>query len=246
MANDTTDRIAELRDEVDVEAQRFERARQRVGERAATDASGAVRLRTDADGLVVEVTVDARWRDRLQPEALAAAVLEAYANGVAERSRAWAEDFADDTQEEPRPRPAPGLESSVAAELFRRLQATDGDADPGPVMERLVQLLEDLDRRLDDALDRAEQMGSREYSGQSSSRHVRARVSGGGELVGVEYDARWLPGAHSFNIGRETTEAIHAALRELAEGQATEPDPMGELLRLADDPAALADYLGIH
>lgn len=245
MADESVDRIAEFRDEVDVEAQRFERARERIGPLNVTDTSGAVRVHTDADGLVTQVDVDTRWRDRLQPEGMGAAVQDAYGNAVAERSRAWAGEFTDEAQPEPRPRPAQGIDSSAASQVMTRLEAAGEGADVQVILERMVQLLEDLDQRLDDGLARADRMAVQEYAGQSGPRHVRARVSGGGTLVGLEYDDRWLPQAHPFNIGRETTEAVHDALRALADSQSTDQDPMAELRQLAEDPSALADYLGI-
>lgn len=106
-------------------------------------------------------------------------------------------------------------------------------------MGRLADLLEQLDTRVDAALERGDRLSGREYAGRSGSRHVQARVAFGGTLVGLEYDERWLTSAHSFNIGRETVEAVHDALRALAAAQATDADPLAELAALVEAGPAL-------
>jgi DNA-binding protein YbaB len=246
VTSESVDRLGRIRDDLDVDAQRFERAQARLGALQAADTTGVVRVQTDADGLVTRVDVDAQWREHLTAESLAGAVLDAYTNTVAERSRLWAESLADDTAPAPAPRPAPSPGSSVAAQLKARILAAGGDdVDVHETVARLTALVDELDRSLDEGLLQADQLAGLEHEGASSARHVRARVSGGGALVGVAYNEAWLTQAHPFNIGRETTEAIHAALRALVASQETERRPMDALLRLAQDPSALAEYLGI-
>lgn len=243
MSENAVEQIAELREELDVDAQRFERARDRMGAVSANDATGAVTVRTDTNGLVESVSVEGGWRDRLGADWLAEAVMEAYGNTMAIRSQAWAEEFAEETPL--RPRPAPALHTTTAGQLRERIEQLGTQPDAFALMERLLALLEDIDGRFDDSLARTDRLAAQEYVGRSSSRHVRARVAVSGMLMGVEYDDRWLPTAHAFNIGRETLEAIHDALRDLAEAQSADQDPLAELARLADDPDALAEFLGL-
>jgi hypothetical protein len=55
-----------------------------------------------------------------------------------------------------------------------------------------------------------------EHRGQSASGHARATCKGTGHVTALELDARWLPTAHTFNIGREAREAILSAQRVAA------------------------------
>jgi hypothetical protein len=114
-------------------------------------------------------------------------------------------------------------------------------------MERLLDVLTQLDQALDEALDDADRRAGEQHTGRSSSRHVVATVSGGGDLVGLEYDEQWLADAHSFNVGRETTEAVADAVRAFAEAgdRSSATSPMASLLRFADDPASFAEHLGL-
>ena len=88
MADEVADHLADVRDELDVEQQRFARARDGAGARVATDASRTVQVRTDAEGRVTQVGVNAAWRDRLTADTLPGAVLEAYQQGVTARAEA--------------------------------------------------------------------------------------------------------------------------------------------------------------
>ena len=144
-------------------------------------------------------------------------------------------------------RPAPGIDSSGTAQLMSRIEATGDDVDDRIVMERMLDVLTQLDQAMDEALDDADRRSAEEHTGRSSSRHVVATVSGAGDLVALEYDEQWLADAHSFNVGRETTEAVADAVRGCAEAgeRASAASPMASLLRFADDPASFAEHLGL-
>lgn len=243
VSHDPVEHLAELREELDVDAQRFERARDRVGSVEAVDESGTVRVRTDPHGLVEAVTVDGGWQGRLAASELAAAVLEAYGLAGMAQGQTWAEAF--DGEEPLRPRPAPPLHSTSAGQLRERLEELREHPAAATLMSRLADLLHELDARVDAALARSDRLAGQDYAGRSSSRHVRARVAFAGTLVGLEYDERWLAGAHAFNIGRETVEAVHDALASLASAQTADPDPLADLAALAEDPTAFAAFLGV-
>ena len=83
------------------------------------------------------------------------------------------------------------------------------------------------------------------FSGKSSNRHVTATSSGNGDLVGLDYDERWLESAHSFNIGRETTEASRCGAvrraRVTRDSQRPPADHRGPVV--SRDPGLLAGHI---
>jgi DNA-binding protein YbaB len=238
------DRLDELRDELDIEAQAFERARAAAGPVTGRDASGTVAVELDAEGVVQGVQVDSGWRHLLGLGELSAAVLSAYTGAVEARTELFVTTVADD--EPPAPvRPAGHEQREVSADLVDRLRAADL---PQGVLQGMSELLDDLSRSTDTAFGLLDDQLASTATGRSSSGHVRAEVSGGGELVLVDMEEKWLRTAHSFNVGRETTEAIHAALREQATRSVaaiTQESGLGRLQQLTADPQALARLLGL-
>ena len=126
-------------------------------------------------------------------------------------------------------------------------QSRAGDDDGS--IQALLKMVEDLDRGFDEVFAEVDGRLTREFTGRSPSGHVRATVSGVGEVTSVAYDERWLGIAHPFNVGRETTEAIHNGLRQVAScdpRSLLDVTALGRLQRLVQDPAALADYLRLR
>lgn len=247
MSEADRERIASLRDDFDREAQRYERAQQDLQPLTTSDSSGAVHATIDSEGALTQVVVDETWQQRLQPAQVGAAVLEAYAAASAERIRNWGMSVAE--AEETRARPAPDLNDSASAQIMYALREREGSAEADGMMDQLLLLLEDLDRGLDEALAQVDATTSREVTCRSGSGHVRAVVSGAGQLTDLTYDERWLEHAHSFNIGREATEAVRDALRRAGDTSVerfVEQGELGRLRRLAQDPAALAQHLGLR
>ena len=73
---DRLDEIADLRDDVDRAAQRFERAAaSAIGPFVGKDSSGWVAVTADDAGRMTDVRVAPDWRSDLEPADLAAAVL---------------------------------------------------------------------------------------------------------------------------------------------------------------------------
>lgn len=239
------ERIDALREDLDVESQRYERAAERLAPAQASDEHRMVEVRLDVDGALEWVRVHERWRDHHEAATLGAAVMEAYGSAAGERARAWSEASIDDTQSSTRARPA-ARTLAMTDELAAALQARGNSLDP-TVLTALGEILDDLDRGFDQAMADVEDRLTSPTVGRSSSGHVTAQAVGDGQLVAVEMDERWLGSAHSFNIGRETTEAVVDARRRIAERSAASLRDSGliRLQALAADPQAMVRHLGL-
>lgn len=72
---------------------------------------------------------------------------------------------------------------------------------------------------------------------------------GSGAVHELTYEQRWVAKAHHFNVGRETTEAIHDAHQKMANHSVQgiiDASPLGQVLALANDPQALAQRLRLR
>jgi hypothetical protein len=242
---DDLEEIARLRDELDTELQGYEEGQRTLGPVDATDATGTVQVRLDADGVLESVRVDAAWRQRHDAGSLPGAVLEAYTAAAQARSNGW---YAATAGAEPgRARPEDDSGRRLAQGVVDRMTESGRDLPPSTLLA-MSELLDDLSRGVDEAFGMVDAQLSSTHRARSSSGHVGAEVSGGGEIIAIDYDDRWLENAHSFNIGRETTEAVHEALREQASRSgASVADASGltRLQELTSDPAALSRFLGL-
>lgn len=250
MSDSARDRIDTTREQLDRDTQRFERAADRAVPVTGTDSSGTVSARFDENGVLRSVTVTDAWRSAVGPDALAAAVMEAYGDAAAERARQWSSAAAEELDAQaPTLRPAPSPSSSVVGQLADTLDSARGAVDVQASMQAVLELFEDLDRGIDEVFAGVENRLGSQHRGRSSSGHVDAVVSGAGELVSLETDHRWLAGAHAFNVGREVTEAVHDAMRQVAATDTAtlfEGTSLERLSRLADDPERLAEHLGLR
>ncbi|MCW2845710.1 MAG: hypothetical protein JWN22_3626 [Nocardioides sp.] len=239
------ERIDVLREDLDLESQRYEHAAQALVPTQASDEHRTVELRLDADGGLEWVRVHESWRTHYDVTSLAGAVMEAYGVAAGERARVWSEAAIDEDRPPTRARPA-ARTLAVTDELSEALQARGNSLDPS-VLTALGELLDDLERGFDQAMADVEDRLTSPTAGHSTSGHVTARVVGDGQLVGVEMDERWLGSAHSFNIGRETTEAVADARRRIAERSAAAMRDSGlaRLQAMAADPQALIRQLGL-
>lgn len=239
------ERIDALRDDLDLESQRYELAAERLAPTQASDEHRMVEVRLDAQGGLDWVRVHERWRDHYDPTLLGAAVMEAYGSAAGERARVWSEASIDEAACPTRARPA-ARTLAMTDELAAALQARGNSVDP-TVLTAIGGILDDLERGFDDAMADVEDRLTSPTIGRSSSGHVSAQAVGDGQLVSVEMDQRWLGSAHSFNIGRETTEAAVDARRRIAERSAASFRDSGltKLQALAADPQALVRHLGL-
>jgi DNA-binding protein YbaB len=246
MPDDARDHIDDLRDRADVDAQVMEQLKN-TGPSQGYDDTRSVRADLDAEGQLTGVQVNADWHRSLRDTELASAVLSAYQQAVMQRLEVWGEAAERAAADPPRPRPRPGMSDTVAGRLFERLEGTQVAIDDTRTLNRLLDMLDELDGAMQEAGADADAMSATKVSGRSSAGHATATVSGAGELVGLEFDQRWLGRAHAFNIGREAMDALQQARRRLAERTAERPPfaRLNALASLAENPSALVEFLGI-
>lgn len=89
-------RIDVLRDDLDLESQRYEQVAGRLAATQSSDRHRMVEVRLGEDGGLEWVRVRERWRDHHDAAALGVAVLEAYHQAAGEHPRAWSELLVDD------------------------------------------------------------------------------------------------------------------------------------------------------
>ncbi|NLU73170.1 hypothetical protein HCC61_10840 [Streptomyces sp. HNM0575] len=246
MPDDARDRIDDFRDSADVDAQVLEQLKN-SGPSQGLDSTGSVTVDLDTEGQLAGIRVDPDWQRSLRDTELGSAVVEAYQQAATKRLEGWGEAVERAETDPPRPRPRPGMSDTVAGQLFERFEQTGATIDDTRAMNRLLDMLDELEGAMEQAGDDVDTMSATEVSGRSSSGHVTARVSGTGDPVGLDFDTRWLGRAHAFNIGREAAEALEQARRRLAER--TEESPpfarLATLAALAENPSDLATYLGL-
>lgn len=174
--------------------------------------------------------------------------MEAISAAAIERVREWGEHVATD-EVELAPGPTSGQRESLAAKVSDRLaedQDSWGRQDAEGAAAAIVDMLDDLEAGLDQAIEQVESLAEQEITGRSGDGHVRATVTGSGQLRSVDYDERWLTEKHGFNIARSTVGAIGDAMRRVGDDpvqRAMQGTELGELQRLADDPEALVARL---
>lgn len=249
LVDEQGERLAGLREQVDSRAQRFEQAAQQVGPVSATDASGTVQVRLDAQGAPQDVVVRDGWSAHWSPDGLGAAVLEAYGAAAAERARQWGQQTAAVLDEpEPRARPAATGVETVASRLRDLADQAPRDVDTRRSLEELAALLRSVNDQLDTAFDQVVARAEAEHEGRSGAGHVRATVTGAGALVSVTANRDWAASTHPFNLSRELTEAVAAAVGAAARSMPSNPldgTALAEAASLFQDADALARRVGL-
>jgi DNA-binding protein YbaB len=211
MSEDWAEDLARLHDDVDKSVQRFADANAHIEAVTASDSTGTVTISLDKAGVLHDVKVAATWRKSLEPNMLAAAVQEAIATAVAQRTETWATRFAEQSNEpDPPLRPMEPSSQSLAGKLAAATDETSpGDYAAG--LEELLAMVKDVNAGLEQATSEVGVFIAAHYQGRSSSGHVRASVAGSGTIDDLTLDQRWIAKAHHFNVGREITEAVHDA-----------------------------------
>lgn len=243
--SDERERIDELREEVDSELQVDEQAMAAIRPTTGADSTGQITVHLDTEGRVSSVLSAGSWRQHLEPAALPGAVLQAHTAAVEARQQQWLEAYGEAEPGQARPVSAPPMQE--LDQLTVELRDSGGDL-PQSALRGMMDMLDELERGFDSAFEKVEESLGAQLEGRSSSGHARARVAGSGELISVSYDERWLTGAHAFNVGRETTEAIHAALQQCAVHSVaaiTESSGLAALQEVTRDPAAMLRRLGL-
>lgn len=203
--------LAVLRESSDVLLQQLTGAQQRVQPVQASDDSGQVTVRLDADGRIESVQVGFAWDQQLTATELPAAVLAAVAQGRIQQVEQYGEGLRE-VEEEPAPRARPARTDTPVLDGF---QAMVDERGGGTDAARQVteEILLDARAGLDEANRLLDEHVDRRFPARSTSGHVTATALGNGDVVEIELDQGWVSHAHPANLGREITEAMHAAAK---------------------------------
>jgi len=238
----------ELRDRIDVLAQRFERAgRARQDRYSGAAADGVVRVDLDAEGGLIHLQVGADWREVLNAPDLGHAILEAIGAAQVQRTIEWGRETEDAGEESLRARPLPVFESDLATQVAERLSESQTQPDAEVAMNALAESLREMRDSLRAVRRDLQDVGASELRGVSdNSRTVEVTMRGTGEITDIRLDQRWLERAHPANINRLVLAAVEDARKRLA-GRTTsdivQDSRLAELVRQLNDPDYIADRL---
>ena len=249
MFDDPLEKLARLRDQSDVFAQKMSAVRASGSSYSGNDETGIITANLGVDGEVVGIVVGKDWRRQIGVDRMAAAVQEAVRAAAIGRVQAWSEAFVEQEEAvDPPPRPTALLDDTFAQRLgdvaSLRMTREDGEA----TLRQLLALAEAIEDSIDQVSDQIQSAMNASYTGRSQSHNVSVTMTGGGDITGIHYDRYWLADASDIAISRETTEAFQATYRQL--GQQTTNDiiarsPLGEIKDLSEDPLALARRLNL-
>jgi DNA-binding protein YbaB len=260
MHEEDLEAVARLLEESDSLA-RMARAAARMPADPGSDATGSVTVTLDERGQVATVKLAASWRRRLGPDRLAEAVVEAVADASTRRLAAWAAAYGegsgrslDAPSADADLRPADNTEADAAVwdrgDFQRKLQevatAPMSEADRLVALTGLLEIIEDIERGLDEVSGKLRAAVTSTFTGHSPGRHVTATVTGTGQVTAIRIDRTWMNEAHEINIGRHLAAAIRAANDQLAAqgvNRLVAESPLGNVQRAAQDPLGLARRL---
>ncbi|MDR3202301.1 MAG: hypothetical protein LBT54_04115 [Bifidobacteriaceae bacterium] len=239
--SDDSDRLSELREELDRDQQRQQRAQAAIGPVEARDEGGSIAVSLDADGAIAKVTVREAWRGEHGEEGLAGAIMAVYADAASKRMEAWGHGLEDEA-----PGPVRAPEPGNAEAMLKLVEERGASVPATQALEALDAMLDEMLEGIDAAFDIATARGKAEHEGKSSSGAVRAVVVGAGGLASVAFRSGWLKNRHSFNISREVNEAIQSATKAARAATPADPlagTPLERLSSQAADPEAIAARL---
>lgn len=242
-----TDDIADLRDDMDRVAQRFDSAAAAAaGPSTGSDESGAVTVTITDEGHLKDVRVQMDWTTRVDPEALGGAVLAATAAASAARFEAWGTALAAPTATAPQVRPLPPVSESFGARLEEVMERSGSPDETRHRMEQMVEIVREIRASVVEAKAGLAALQATEVIGENPKGGVEVVLSALGQLKEVRYDDAWLDRTHPTNIGRDTLLAFQDALRSVAHDgaqAAMAATRLGQLQALVNDPEALARHL---
>ena len=208
---DAIEDLAVLRESSDVLLQQLTGAQERVQPVAASDDSGQVTVRLDAEGRLESVKVGFTWDQQLTAAELPGAVLAAVAQARTQQVEQYGEAMRA-IENEPAPRARPARTDTAMMDAFReRVEERGGGTDAA--REVAEEVLLDARAGLDEANRLLDEHAGRRFRARSTSGHVTATALGNGDVESVELDQGWVSGAHPANLGREITEAMLASAR---------------------------------
>ncbi len=246
--SDDTENFFELRDEFDSQLQAYETAAEGAVPASATDASGELTISIESPDNVLQIHVGARWQEHYKPAELSNAILETYQQFNTARITAWAENVAEAHETEAKPRPMSNEENDRSEAIQARINDAEIDTERMVVMmNRTLDILDELDRGLDESFDIAASRGQTVRAGQTFSRFAEVTLTDGGELVDITFSTRWLETATGQTVTSELRNAMQSA-RDLVEDEsnASKPldgTPLERLQNLVADREGLISYI---
>jgi len=202
-----------------------------------TDETGVVSVVVDRGGLVTDVVIAAKWRDKVRPRDLGAALCAAANQALAGRLSDQLEHLELETEFRPVARP----------------DARDAGGDPDGAVARALQaevaeLLVAFDR--DVVTYQRELSAATNATVDARSRKGTVEVTvGHGRVIAVTVDPGWAKSATRTGLRAEALGAFTAAGERLATVDPTAvtmPATLARLARLAADPPALSKELGLR
>jgi DNA-binding protein YbaB len=221
--------------------QQFQRQAEQLGQLArdlaaatprrsdGTDATGGVRIVLGPDEFPVEIQIRDGWQQRLEPDRLGAAVLEANTDAVQRAMRAWTEQLDD-------------------SGWWRRRADVDGTAASGDGVPDLpygqrresADLAEDVLASLQ-AVQRQPVVPAIPDESVDDGRHVAVQVGPGG-LTGCTIDPGWAARSNSSSINA----ALSSALQRAAAKHSATPRPNGKIDATLGDALATLTSFTLH
>jgi hypothetical protein len=190
-----------------------------------SDATGSVQVTLGLQGIPVRFRIRSDWHERLEPERLASAVVDANADAIQRAMSMWTDALDDNrwwqrradleettTTEEPLP-PLP----------YGRVRDTDELAES--VLARLH------------AVRQQSVNESASTEGRDDSRHVAVQIGAGG-LTACVIDAEWAKDRDGTSISTALSAALARAVPERAVEEQAKPDAGAELDTLIGDALA--------
>lgn len=202
-----------------------------------TDETGVVTVVADRLGLVTDVVIAAKWRDKVRPRELGSALCTAANQALTGRLSDQLEHLELETEFRPVPRP----------------DARDADGDPDGAIARELQaevaeLLVAFDR--DVVTYQRELTAAVTATVSARSRKGTVEITmGHGRVITVTVDPGWAKSATRSSVRAEALDAFTAAGEQSASADptaVTPPAALARLTRLAADPPALSKELGLR
>ncbi|MEV6965127.1 hypothetical protein AB0M47_08405 [Hamadaea sp. NPDC051192] len=213
----------------------------------AEDSSGAVNIVLDAAGLPERMDVSSDWPRRVKPDALGAAVLNAFGQASESRVQDWSRtleggEWGDKMQRAMREDSVEQFTTPLndVPAMFRR--------DTAPVQPRRIdELAEEMMREMD----RVDEIAAdsplvQHFEGTNRTRTVTVKLNASG-LTGCDIDANWAADQSGGSIAHALNEALTIA-RDRLRDHAGAPTAQGRLdalfaetMALMNDPRRMAE-----
>lgn len=238
--SDEAERLYELRDEFDAEAQRYAAAEAAASAVSGSDESGTIEV--ELHGTKPTVKVREGWRRHHEPSGLGDAIM-AVITAVGMKRLEQAQTAADESTAKARPIPTFG--ETPAALTQAALERHDDPFETTAALNRMLAMMDTIAEGIDETFRTIAGRGSTVREAESVPGHVTAQVRGAG-LARLELDEDWLQYAGASEITRELSEAISAAVKRAEEETPANPldgTPLEGLRSMLEDPAAVGRYL---